>query len=118
MSGSFEIYARHDSYTSIPVEGNCSLLVGERYLELGQASIKSNYTRKIDSNSSANTINISFTAFARLGAGITPARWAYYINNLSPSSIASLNTVLANYLLNSNTPELQPLLDYARGKLS
>jgi hypothetical protein len=37
---------------------------------------------------------------------------------LSPSSIASLNTVLTNYLNNSNTPELQPLLDYARGKLS
>ena len=118
LSGSFEIYARHDSYTSIPVEGNCSLLVGDRYLELGQASIKSNYTRKIDANSSANTISISFTAFARLGAGITPARWAYYVDNLSPSSIASLNTVLTNYLNNSNTPELQPLLDYARGKLS
>jgi hypothetical protein len=118
LTGSFEIFARHDSYDSIPVEGNCSLLVGDRYLELGQASIKSNYTRKIDANMSTNTINISFTAFARLGAGITPARWAYYINNLSPSSIASLNTILTNYLHNSNTPELQPLLDYARGKLS
>jgi hypothetical protein len=118
LTGTFEIYSRHDSYTSIPVEGNCSLLVGDRYLELGQASIKSNYTRKIDSNVSASTISISFTGFARLGAGITPARWAYYVNNLSPASIASLNTVLANYLNNSNTPELQPLLDYARGKLS
>ena len=118
LSGSLEIYSVHDSYTSIPVEGNCSILVGDRYLELGQASIKSNYTRKIDSNLSANTINISFTAYARLGAGITPARWAYYLNNLNSASIFNIYTYLTNYLNQSNTPELQPLLDYARGKLS
>ena len=118
LNGTLEIYSIHNSYTSIPVEGNCSLLVGDRYLELGQASIKSNYTRKIDSNSSANTINVSFTAYARLGAGISQERWAYYLNNLNPSSIFNIYTYLTNYLNQSNTPELQPLLDYARGKLS
>jgi hypothetical protein len=117
VTGSFEIYSTHDSYETIPVEGNISLLVGDRYLELGQASIKSNYTRKIDSNQSASTVNISFTAFARLGAGISPTRWAYYLANLNPSSIFNIYTYLTNYLNTSNTPELQPLLDYARGKL-
>jgi hypothetical protein len=93
------------------------LLVGDRYLELGQASIKTNYTRKIDSNSSASTISIQFTAFARLGAGISQTRWAYYLANLQPSQIYNLNSALSQFLNTSNTPELQPLLDYARGKL-
>lgn len=117
VTGSFDIYSRHDSYDTVPIEGNCSLLVGDRYLELGQASVKSSYSRKIDSNQSANTISISFTAFARLGAGISPTRWAYYLNNLSASSIYNIYNNLTNYLNTSNTPELQPLLDYARGKL-
>jgi len=118
VTGSFEIYAIHDSYESIPTEGNISLLVGDRYLELGQNSIFSNDTKKIDSSQSANTINVSFTAFARLGAGISPTRWAYYLANLNPSQIYNTYTLLTQYLNTSNTPEIQPLLDYARGKLS
>lgn len=117
VTGNFEIYSIHDSYETIPVEGNISLLVGDRYLELGQASIKSNYTRKIDSSSSASTVSIQFTAFARLGAGISPTRWAYYLNTLQPSQILNIYTYLQNFLNTSNTPEIQPLLDYARGKL-
>ena len=118
VSGNFEIYARHDSYESIPVEGNISLLVGDRYLELGQASIKTNYTRKIDSSQSASTISIQFTAFSRLGAGISQTRWAYYLANLDTAQVYNIYSVLQQYLNTSNTPELQPLLDYARGKLT
>jgi hypothetical protein len=118
VTGSFEIYAIHDAYESIPVEGNISLLVGDRYLELGQNSIFSSDNKKIDGSQSANTINVSFTGFARLGAGISPTRWAYYLANLNPSQIYNTYTLLTQYLNTSNTPEIQPLLDYARGKLS
>ena len=82
VSGSIEIIAPYDSYDTIPTSGNCSLLIGNRYLELGQASIKSSYKRKINASQNVSTIEISFTAYARIGAGVDSTRWNYYYNNI------------------------------------
>lgn len=84
VTGKLEIIAPHTSYNSIPVEANCSLLIGDRYLELGQASIKSSYERKIATGGEPSTISIDFTAYSRLGAGIDNTRWnTYYLNLLN-----------------------------------
>lgn len=82
VSGSIEIIAPYDAYDTIPTSGNCSLLIGNRYLELGQASIKSSYKRKINASQNVSTIEISFTAYARIGAGVDSTRWNYYYNNI------------------------------------
>lgn len=84
VTGSLEIIAPHASYNTIPVEANCSVLIGDRYIELGQASIKSQYTRKVASSPEAHTISINFSGYSRLGAGIDSTRWnTYYINLLN-----------------------------------
>lgn len=84
VTGELEIIAPHTSYNSIPVEANCSVLIGDRYIELGQASIKSSYKRSLQSGGEASTITVNFTAYARLGAGIDSTRWnSYYIDLLN-----------------------------------
>lgn len=82
VSGRIEIIALYDDYDSIPTNGNLSLLIGNRYLELGQCSIKSSYVRKITANQNVSTIDISFTAYARIGAGVDSTRWNSYYNNI------------------------------------
>ena len=82
VSGSIEIIAPYDAYDTIPTSGNCSLLIGNRYLELGQSSIKSSYKRKINASQNVSTIEISFTAYARIGAGVDSTRWSSYYNNI------------------------------------
>jgi hypothetical protein len=97
VTGSFEIIAPHNSYSTIPIAGNCSLLVGNRYIELGQASVKQNYNRSLKPSQSS-TINISFTAYARLGAGVDRERWlTYYLAKLDNNRGQLNNT---NALLN------------------
>lgn len=82
VTGKIEIIAPYNNYDSIPTNGNLSLLIGNRYLELGQCSIKSSYTRKISSSQNVSTIEISFTAYARIGAGVDSTRWNSYYNNI------------------------------------
>lgn len=120
VTGSIEILAPHNTYRTIPVEGNCSLLVGDRYIELGQASIKSSYNRKIEAGQSASTITINFTAYARLGAGITNARWTtYYLNQLDTGKLINIYNILQSFLVLDKTAdqELIATLDYVRGLL-
>jgi hypothetical protein len=97
VTGSLEIIAPHNSNTTIPVAGNCSVLIDNRYIELGQASVKQSYSRSLNP-SQTSTINISFTAYARLGAGIDRERWlTYYLAKLD-SNRGELNNT--NALLN------------------
>lgn len=83
VSGSITILAKHDEFNFVGNEGNCSLLIGDRYIELGQGSIKTNYTRSLNADNSATTVTINFTGYARLGAGIDSVRWnTYYLQLL------------------------------------
>jgi hypothetical protein len=83
VTGSITILAKHDEFDFIGNEGNCSLLVGNRYIELGQGSLKTQYTRSLNAENSATTITIQFTGYARLGAGIDGSRWnTYYLTLL------------------------------------
>jgi len=92
VTGSLDIIAPHTSYTSIPIEGNCSILIGDRYIELGQASVKSSYSRNLNPGQTS-TINISFTAYARLGAGVDRERWlTYYLAKIDSNRSALNNT--------------------------
>lgn len=84
VTGKLEIIAPHTTNYSIPKEANISLLVGDRYLELGQASVKSLYERKLTTGGEPSTISIDFTAYSRLGAGLDNTRWnTYYLNLLN-----------------------------------
>jgi len=92
VTGSLDIIAPHTSYTTIPIEGNCSILIGDRYIELGQASVKSSYSRNLNPGQTS-TINISFTAYARLGAGVDRERWlTYYLAKIDSNRSALNNT--------------------------
>jgi hypothetical protein len=118
VSGSIEILAPHTSYQSLPVSGNISLLIGDRYIELGQASIKSNYTRKIEAGQSVSTISINFVAYARLGAGISPARWDNYLRyRLNRTQLAVYGPILENFV-QTPTPEFVQSLNAARSYLT
>lgn len=89
VSGGLKIIARHSDFSEIPAndfqliptQGNCSLLIGDRYIELGQASIKSSYTRSL-SPEEIQEIDIKFTAFARAGATISNTQWQTYMQNM------------------------------------
>lgn len=81
VSGSITLLSNNIDLQSIPTEANISLLVDDRYLELGQASIKSSYTRSLNAGETASTIVIQFNGYARLGAGIDLATWITYLKN-------------------------------------
>ena len=113
VSGSIEIIGKHNEYNSLVSEGNCSILVGDRYIELGQASIKNNYERSLTANNAPTTVKIDFQVYARLGAGLDSIRWSqYYIEKLNnPNSklydnISKLDilTILKNLTNWENNP--------------
>jgi hypothetical protein len=87
VSGSITVLSNSIDAQSIPNEANISLLIGDRYLELGQSSVKSSYKRSMKATESATTLTISFDGYARLGAGInlnTPSgldTWVGYLKN-------------------------------------
>ena len=92
VTGTLEIIAPHTEYNTIPVEANCSILIGDRYIELGQASMKSSYSRKLNTGGEPSTITVNFTAYARLGAGIDNTRWnSYYLHLLNEFVESSSN---------------------------
>ena len=94
VSGNLDIIAPHTDYTSIPIAGNCSILIGDRYIELGQASVKSSYSRNLNPGQTS-TVNIAFTAYARLGAGIDRERWLTYYLAKIDNNKNELNNTLA-----------------------
>lgn len=97
VEGDFEIIAKHDEFNFISEEGNCSILIGDRYIELGQASVKTSYKRGLNSAQNPTTINVNFKAYGRLGAGIDDARWTNYFINLlmnRPGSEKNVNKIL------------------------
>jgi len=81
VTGSITVLVKNFDFENIPTYGNISLLVGDRYLELGQASIKSEYNRKLNASESASTMTIQFTGYARLGAGINNSTWLTYFQS-------------------------------------
>ncbi len=84
VSGSIELIGKHYEYNSLVSEGNCSILIGDRYIELGQANIKNNYERSLTASNAPTTVKIDFQVYARLGAGLDSVRWAqYYIDKLN-----------------------------------
>ena len=103
VTGSFEVIAPQSSFQSVPTNANCSLLVGNRYIELGQAVQISNIKRELNPGT-YSTISFNFTAYARLGAGIDFTRWTTYyldkINNrrTSQNSMDILLTILKDIL--------------------
>ena len=92
VSGSFTIIAKHNQFNFIGNEGNCSLLIGDRYLELGQGSLKTSYNRSLNADESSTSITINFTGYARLGAGVNSTIWnTYYLTLLQ--SIKDVNNL-------------------------
>lgn len=106
VSGTMEIIAVHDDIQSIKTSGNCSVLIGNRYIELGQASIKTNYQRSLQASNAPTTITINFQAYARLGAGLDDIRWTtYFINALNNPNKQlydglTLQDIINNFLKN------------------
>lgn len=81
VSGNITVLSNNIYADSIPNEANISLLIDDRYLELGQANVKTSYTRNINSGESATTIVIAFEGYARLGAGIDSETWIAYLRS-------------------------------------
>ena len=98
VTGSLEIIAPYDEYDTIPTYGNCSLLIGNRYLELGQASVKSKYTRKLSPAGDISVISVDFTAYARIGAGVDSTRWNSYYNNILLRNTSSTFDLIRGFL--------------------
>ena len=99
VSGSITVLVKNFDFESIPTNGNISLLVGDRYLELGQASIKSEFDRSFKAADTASTITIAFTGYSRLGAGITRATWVSYLENkLDQEKFAKVLQKINGYL--------------------
>jgi hypothetical protein len=98
VSGSLEIIAPYNAYDTIPTSGNCSLLIGDRYLELGQASVKSKYNRKLAAGGDVSVISIDFTAYARIGAGVDSTRWNSYYNNILLRNTSSTFDLIRGFL--------------------
>ena len=97
VEGEFEIIAKHNEFNFISEEGNCSILIGDRYIELGQASVKTSYTRGLNSAQNPTTVKVNFKAYGRLGAGIDDVRWTNYFINLlmnRPGSEKNVNKIL------------------------
>lgn len=61
--------AFYNSNKILDLQANCSLVIGGRYFEFGQASVKSSYDRAFRSEE-VQTLNVNFTAYSRAGAGI------------------------------------------------
>ena len=92
VSGSFTIISKHNQFNFIGNEGNCSLLIGDRYLELGQGSLKTSYTRALNADENSTSIIVNFTGYARLGAGVNSTIWnTYYLTLLQ--SIKDVNNL-------------------------
>lgn len=101
VTGSLEIIALHNEIESMKSEGNCSVLIGDRYIELGQASVKNNYTRSLQAGSSPTTVSVEFQAYARLGAGLDSVRWSqYYLNILNNSDRVLYDNITKLNILN------------------
>lgn len=87
VSGNFTVLSNNIDVQSIPNEANISLLIGDRYLQLGQSSVKSSYSRSMKATESATTFAISFDGYARLGAGLDLSNpndldtWVGYLRN-------------------------------------
>lgn len=81
VSGNITLLSNNINVQSLPTDANISLLIDDRYLELGQASIKSSYTRNMNAGESASTFQVAFDGYARLGAGIDLGTWIAYLKN-------------------------------------
>ena len=90
VDGEIEILAKHNEYGFIAEEGNCSLLIGDRYIELGQASVKTSYSRSLNSSQSPTSIKVNFKAYARLGANVDDRWLKYYVDFISQLTNSNL----------------------------